>query len=128
MLGLELDWEILTLPRPKKDVEKDWKRQKRLRLSDKTANANGIGFRVQERREAGKWKQDAFCGRIAEVTKGNWVPDRFEISGIERRVRMVTDLEVHALAAALSVSPCWLLAGDTAEPIVWADDTGDRSA
>lgn len=120
------DWEILTLPRPKKDVEKNWKRQKRLRLPDKTAN--GIGFRVRECREAGNWKQDALCGKIAEITKGSWVPDRFEISGIERRLRMVTDLEVHALAAALSVSPCWLLAGDTAEPIVWADDDGDRSA
>ena len=72
--------------------------------------------------------QDALCGRVAEVTGGNWVPDRFEISSIERRTRMVTDLEVHALAAALSVSPCWLLAGDTNAAIVWVDDADGHAA
>lgn len=120
--------ETQTLPRPKKDVKEDWQRQKRLRLPVGTANANSVGFRVREGREAGKWGQDALCGRVAEVTDGNWVPDRFEISSIERRLRMVTDLEVHALAAALSVSLCWLLTGDADEPIVWAGGLSDHDA
>ena len=128
MLKFLTHLEKQKLPRPKKNVKKDWERQKRLRLPASKANANSVGFRVREGREAGDWGQDALCGRVAEVTNGNWVPDRFEISSIERRLRMVTDLEVHALAAALSVSPCWLLTGDVDEPIVWAAGSSDRNA
>lgn len=116
------------MPRPKNDVEKGWKRQERLRLPVGTANANSVGIRVKEGRKAGKWGQDALCGRIAEVTDGKWIPDRFEISSIERRLRMVSDLEVHALAAALAVTPCWLLTGDADEPIVWTGGSSDHDA
>lgn len=58
---------------------------------------NQIGERVQLRRDVLHDTQDALCARIATVAHG---------------ARIVTDLELLALAQALDCSPCWLLLGD----------------
>ncbi|HEY3377518.1 MAG TPA: hypothetical protein VGL77_08490 [Armatimonadota bacterium] len=73
---------------------------------------NHIGDRVCSRRHHLKESQDALCARIANVTHGQWNPAWQDISRIEHGARIITDLELLALAQALDCAPCWLLLGD----------------
>lgn len=77
---------------------------------------NVVGLRVQERRKALTIKQDELCGSLARVTYGKWAPSRLDIYRIETGGRLVSDLEIIALAAALECTTGWLLHGDQ-EPI-----------
>ena len=82
---------------------------RRLRTSDD--KMNGLGERVKEQRLVLKMTQDALCGRVADLTKGNWVPDWRDVYRIESGSRIVSDLETIALATALGCAPAWLLTG-----------------
>ena len=73
---------------------------------------NVVGLRVRDRRTALDIKQDELCGRLAEITVGKWAPSRLDIYRIERGGRLVSDLEIIALAAALDCTTMWLLHGD----------------
>ncbi len=81
----------------------------RLRTDD--GKVNQIGERVKERRLALGLTQDAVCARLATYTNGCWNADRMEIYRIEGGERIVSDLEVLALSAALECDSCWLLRG-----------------
>jgi len=70
---------------------------------------NGVGERVQQRRHELQLQQDELCARLAASTSGEWNPGWQDISRIENGARIVSDLEVLALAVALECSPCWLL-------------------
>lgn len=83
----------------------------RLRTSE--GKVNQIGERVRERRQELKLKQDELCARIAAQTEGAWNPAWQDLSRIENGSRIVSDLEVLALAHALKRSACWLLTGET---------------
>jgi len=48
---------------------------------------------------------------LAWITKSAWNPGNQEVLRIEHGTRIVTDLEVIALAEALECNPCWLLTG-----------------
>lgn len=90
----------------------------RLRTEDKKLNQ--VGPRVRERRQALGLEQDGVCARIALATNGEWNPAWQDISRLENGVRIVSDLEIFALARALSCDPCWLLSGDgAASPVVF---------
>ena len=82
----------------------------RIRTSDNKINQ--IGERVQKRRQEIKVKQDELCARLARFTDGEWSPAWQDISRIEHGVRIVSDLEILALAKVLECSACWLLMGD----------------
>lgn len=82
----------------------------RLRTSD--GKVNQIGTRVREARERLGITQDALCARLAHQTGGVWNPGWQDISRIENGARIVSDLEVFALAAALEQRPAWLLTGE----------------
>jgi transcriptional regulator with XRE-family HTH domain len=73
---------------------------------------NQVGGRIRDRRSALKLTQDELCARLADVTDGNWVADRRDIFRIEDARRIVSDLELLALARALECSPAWLLVGE----------------
>lgn len=81
----------------------------RLRTPDQKKNQ--IGQRVRDSRTNLELTQDALCARIAQVTDGGWIPDRREIYRIEDGRRIVSDLEILALAQALKCQSCWLLTG-----------------
>lgn len=81
------------------------------RLRTTTGALNQVGQRVRERRRYLKLTHDAVNGRLADLTAGRWNPAPQEILHIERASRMVTDLELVALAEALECNPCWLLTG-----------------
>ena len=83
-----------------------------IRLRTAEGKMNQIGPRVRERRHELQIGQDELCARIARVTEGAWVPAWQDISRIEHGARLVTDLEILALAQALECSPCWLLTGE----------------
>ena len=74
---------------------------------------NQIADRLRQRRRALKMTQDRLCGRLSDVTDGRWIADRQEIFRIEAGGRIVSDVELVALAHALECTPCWLLLGDT---------------
>lgn len=81
----------------------------RLRTHD--AKLNQIAERVGARRHALHLTQDALGAQIAQVTNSAWNPAWQDISRIEHGTRIVTDVELLALAQALDCSPCWLLTG-----------------
>jgi len=83
----------------------------RLRTSD--GKKNEIGGRIKARRGALDLTQDGLSARLADITSGVWVPDFQEIYRIESGKRIVTTLELIALAKALDSNPCWLLLGTT---------------
>ena len=85
----------------------------RLRATDERKNQ--VGVRVQERRVALGITRDALTGRLAYVTDGRWSPALQEVLRIENGRRLVSDVEVIALAQALGCGACWLLLGDAAE-------------
>lgn len=82
----------------------------RIRTAD--GKMNLVGDRVGSRRRDLRLEQDELCARIALCTEGRWNPAWQDMSRLEHGVRMVTDLELLALAKALECSPCWLLLGD----------------
>lgn len=81
----------------------------RLRTTDNKVNQ--IGPRMRTRRREMRLTQDAMCGRIAAETGGMWNPAWQDISRIENGTRIVSDLEILALAHALACDACWLLLG-----------------
>lgn len=81
----------------------------RLRSADKL---NGVGERAKARRTDLSMTQDAVCARLSQITDGQWIPDWRDIYRIESGTRIVSDLELLAVAAALECDPCWLLIGD----------------
>ena len=84
-----------------------------MRLRTSEGKMNQVGPRIGERRHELRMAQDELCARIARVTNGTWVPAWQDISRIENGARLVSDVEILALADALGCSPCWLLVGDT---------------
>ena len=87
----------------------------RLRTSEDKKNQ--VGDRVRQRCNELKLTQDALCGRLADETGGAWVADRRDIYRIQSGSRIVSDLEVFALAMALECEVCWLMQGNNPEPI-----------
>ena len=83
---------------------------KRIRITE--GRMNIVGERVKERRVELQIKQDELCGRLADVTLGKWAPSRLDVYRIEHGARLVSDLELIAMAAVLSCSTAWLLHGD----------------
>lgn len=92
----------------------------RLRTPD--GKVNQVGARVRIARELLGITQDALCARLARHTGGTWNPGWQDISRIENGARIVSDLEVFALAAALEQKPAWLLTGQ--EPDAPSAPTG----
>jgi transcriptional regulator with XRE-family HTH domain len=82
----------------------------RIRIMD--GRMNVVGLRVKDRRIALEIKQDELCGRLASITYGKWAPSRLDIYRVEHGDRLVSDLEIIALAAALDCSTGWLLHGN----------------
>lgn len=84
----------------------------RIRLRD--GKMNFVGARVTEARLKAKPKitQDQMCARIADITRGRWTPIRQDIYKIEQGTRLISDLEMLALAAAVECEASWLLYGD----------------
>lgn len=74
---------------------------------------NVVGLRVRDRRTALKLKQDELCGLLAGISFGKWAPSRLDIYRIEHGDRLVSDLELIALAATLECTTGWLLHGDS---------------
>lgn len=81
------------------------------RLRTKDRKLNQVGPRVREQRLLLRLEQDDLCARLASVTDGDWNPAWQDISRVENGARMVSDLEVLALARALECDACWLLTG-----------------
>jgi hypothetical protein len=81
----------------------------RLRTEDRKLNQ--VGPRVRERRQSLRLEQDEVCARVARTTDGEWNPAWQDLSRIENGARMVSDLEVLALARALECDACWLFYG-----------------
>ena len=81
----------------------------RLRTQDNKLNR--IGARVQQQRQRLRLTQDLLCARLATLTETTWSPAWQDISRIENGARIVSDLEVIALAEALECNACWLLMG-----------------
>jgi transcriptional regulator with XRE-family HTH domain len=83
-----------------------------IRLRAANGQLNQIAERVRERRQVLNVTQSQLCGLLAFVTAGQWNADRQEIVRIEAGGRIVSDVELVALAKALDCSPCWLLLGE----------------
>jgi transcriptional regulator with XRE-family HTH domain len=84
------------------------------RLRADSGDLNQVAARVKERRKALKMTQDDLCARLSFVTEGRWIADRQEVVRIEAGGRIVSDVELIALAKALQCDACWLLLGETA--------------
>ena len=74
----------------------------RLKTADKKHNL--VGRRVRERRKELKLTQDALCGRLAEVTGGEWNPTVYDIVRVEGQRRIISNLELVCLASVLDCS------------------------
>lgn len=72
---------------------------------------NVVGGRVRVRRDALEWSQADLTARLAFVTGGAWNPAVQEVTHLETGRRLVTDVEVLALARALGCASAWLLTG-----------------
>lgn len=82
----------------------------RLRAGD--GKKNQVGLRVRQRRAELQLTQDAVSAHLATATDGEWSPTLQEILHIENGSRIVSDVEVVALARALKCDACWLLVGN----------------
>lgn len=87
-----------------------------LRLRTPDGRINEVGKRVRQRRDELGVLQDALCARLAVETAGAWNPDRRDIGRIETGSRIVTDLEVFALARALECDAMWFFTGSEPRP------------
>ena len=65
---------------------------------------------IARRRELHLGQED-LCGRIAQLTAGEWNPTWRDVQRIERGQRIVSDIELLIIARALDCSACWLLTG-----------------
>ncbi len=81
------------------------------RLRTKNGSKNSVGKRVKSQRLKLGITQPVLCGRVANITDGEWNPTPQEIMRIENGKRLVTDLEIIALSNALKCEACWLLTG-----------------
>jgi len=63
---------------------------------------NLVGERVKAIRRMDGLSQDQLCGRISSITRGLWGPTADDIYRIEAGSRIVSDLEMVAIAAALN--------------------------
>jgi transcriptional regulator with XRE-family HTH domain len=81
------------------------------RLRTEDGQLNQIADRLRQRRRSLKMTQERLCARLADVTEGRWIAARKEIVHLEAATRIVSDLELLALADALECAPCWLLTG-----------------
>lgn len=79
------------------------------RLRKNGVYQNAIGARVRNRRRELKLTQDAFCARLTNHSGGGWSPTEADIYRIERQTRIVSDLELVVIAAALECEILWLL-------------------
>jgi transcriptional regulator with XRE-family HTH domain len=84
------------------------------RLRKAGGHQNAVGARVKARRKELKLSQDALCARLALRTSGGWSPTEADIYRIERHTRIISDLELVALCAALECDLLWLLETDAA--------------
>jgi transcriptional regulator with XRE-family HTH domain len=84
------------------------------RMTTPEGHKNGVGDRVRERRLALGLTQKALGGRIAVHSEGRWAPTEDELYGLEKRDRLVSDLEVRVLAGALECSVLYLMGGEDA--------------
>jgi transcriptional regulator with XRE-family HTH domain len=92
------------------------------RLRKEGGQQNAVGARVKFRRKELKLSQDALCARLALRTSGGWSPTEADIYRIEQHRRIVSDLELVALAAALECDLLWLLGVDNnARPTTLCD-------
>ena len=82
------------------------------RLRTAEGKVNQVAGRVRTRRRELKLTQDALCARLALETEGRWNADRMEVYRIETGTRIVSDLEMLALARALECRPMWLFVGE----------------
>ena len=80
-----------------------------VRLRAANGHLNQVATRIKERRRTLTMTQEELCARLAFVTEGQWNADRQEIVRIESGGRIVSDVELIALAGALSCRACWLL-------------------
>lgn len=86
------------------------------RLTTPEGYKNGVGERVQERRLALGLTQTALGGRIAFFSEGGWSPTEDEVFGLEKRERLVSDLELRVLATSLECSILYLMGLDNTLP------------
>lgn len=86
------------------------------RLRTQSGHLNQIAERMRTRRRVLKMTQERLCGRLADVTGASWVAARKEIVHLEAGTRIVSDLELLALAQALECSASWLLTGVETTP------------
>lgn len=86
------------------------------RLRTESGELNQIAERLRTRRRVLKLTQEQLCGRLAGVTNSRWIANRKEIVHLEAGTRIVSDLELLALAQALDCSAGWLLSGEVADP------------
>lgn len=86
------------------------------RLTTPEGFKNGVGERVRERRLALGLTQTALGGRIAFYSEGRWSPTEDEVYGLEKRERLVSDLELGVLAKSLECSVAYLVGDDETPP------------
>jgi transcriptional regulator with XRE-family HTH domain len=86
------------------------------RLRTALQGQNLVGPRVRARRKELKLTQDALCGRIARLTGGQWNPSPGDIYRIQTGTRIVSDIELVVLAAALECELLWLLGMEAGQP------------
>jgi transcriptional regulator with XRE-family HTH domain len=84
----------------------------RLRTADQRQNL--AGPHIKARRQQLNLTQDDLCARLADITGGRWNPSIYDIYRIEAQRRIVSDLEMLALALALECS-LYVLIGATPE-------------
>ena len=82
----------------------------RLRAPD--GKMNLIAERTKSRRLELGLTQAQLIARLEDVTEGRWNPTPQEVLRIEGGTRTCIDLEVDALATALTVATQWLLYGE----------------
>ncbi|MBB6050729.1 helix-turn-helix domain-containing protein [Armatimonas rosea] len=71
------------------------------RLRTEQDQQNLVGPTVKATRKQLALTQDALCARLATATSGRWSPTIFDIYRIESQRRIVSDMELLALAIAL---------------------------
>lgn len=73
-----------------------------IRIRTKNNKMNLVGESIKVVRRKDNLSQDQLCGRISEATGGMWGPTPDDIYRIETGTRIVSDLELIAIAAALN--------------------------
>ncbi len=86
---------------------------RRLRTSD--GHANQIAARLKKSLSEKRVTNDQLCALVSSLTEGGWIPAAIDITHILSGRRVVTSLEIVALARALDIRACYLLIGDNAD-------------